>query len=118
MLPALHLWRKLLVGGPGKFGSVTYEGSAPLPGHEGLFDVVLGISDRMETLFYCDSADGSLQCMEMYPDEDSDPCEIYFSEYRQEQGRSVAHRIEVRHGDQVFGVFVLTAFDLQSAAEK
>jgi serine protease Do len=72
----------------------------------------------METLFYCNPANGSLDCLEMYPDEDSDPCEVYFADYRDEQGRLVPHRIEARYGDQVFGVFTLAGFDLKQAAEK
>ncbi len=119
LLAALHLWRKLLVGGPGKFGLVTYEGTCPLPRHTGLYDVLLGIGDEVETQFYCDPADGTLKCIEMFPpDDDADPCEVYFSDYRVEQGRLLPHRMEVRHGDDVFGVFELSSFKLQKAAAK
>jgi hypothetical protein len=118
LLAALHLWRKLLVGGPGKFGQVTYEGTCPLPGHVGLFDVLTGIGEGVETHFYCDPANGTLVCVEMFPDDEADPCEVYFSDYREEAGRFLPHRMEVRHGDDVFGVFVLSGFDLQPAAAK
>ena len=70
LLAALYLWRKLLIGGPGKFGEVTYEGTRSAAGHDGLFDVLLASSDGVESRFYCDPADGQLVGMEMYPDED------------------------------------------------
>jgi hypothetical protein len=41
----------------------------------------------------------------MFPDEDTDPCEVYFSGYRNVGGRSWPGRIEVRYGDELFAVF-------------
>ena len=118
LLPTLHLWRKLLLGSPGKYGAVTYLGAAPLPQRQGLYDVLLGVGERVDTLFYCNPADGTLECMEMYPDEESDPCEVYFGDYRQEQGRLLPHRIEARFGDQVFGVFTLNDLSFEPPPEK
>ncbi len=118
LLAALHLWRKLLIGGPGKFGQVVYEGTAPLPHYTGLFDVLRGVGGGVETRFYCDPADGQLVCIEMSPDEDSDPCEVYFSDYQETSGSLLPHRMEVHYGDEVFGIFTLTAFDLQKGAAK
>src|SRR5262249_13987006 len=120
LLAAMYLWRKMLVGGPGKFGQVTSEGSAPLPEPNGLFDVLSGIAGPggVEALFYVSPADGELVCVEMYPDESSDPCEVYFSDYQEAGGRFLPRRMEVRYGDKVFGVFMLTDFDLQKNAEK
>ena len=117
LLPALYLWRKLLIGGPSKYGQVTYEGTAPLPGREGLCDVLVAIGEGVETLFYCDPADGSLVAVEMYPDDESDPCEVYFTDYHEVEGRQLPQRMEVHYGDTLFGVFSLTAFDLQKPME-
>jgi serine protease Do len=118
LLASLHLWRKLLTGGPGKYGQVLYEGTAPVPGHDGLCDVLLAIGEGVETRFYCEPQSGTLVCMEMYPDEESDPCEVYFTDYRMERGLNMPHRMEVHCGDTLFGVFALTRFDLQSTAAK
>ncbi len=115
LLAALHLWRKLLVAGPGKYGQVTYEGMAPVPGHNGLCDVLLAVGEGVETRFYCDPTSGALLCVEMYPDDDSDPCEVYFSDYRPERDGSLPHRMEVHYGDVLFGVFVLTSYDLPAS---
>jgi len=89
---------------------------APVPGHNGLCDVLLAIGEGVETRFYCDPADGMLLCIELYPDEETDPCEVYFSDYRLERGWNLPHRMEVHCGDTLFGVFALTGFDLNNDA--
>ncbi len=114
-LPAVYLWRKLLTGGPGRFGQITYEGAAPLPHYEGLFDVLHAVGDGVETRFYCDPSDGQLVCLEMFPDDGADPCEVYFSDYRENDGRLLPHRMEVRYENNLFGIFTLTNFDLQKS---
>jgi hypothetical protein len=65
-----------------------------------------------------DPADGALAAIEMYPDDNVDPCEVYFSDYQEAGGRFLPRRMEVRYGNKVFGVFMLTDFDLQKSAEK
>ncbi len=49
--------------------------------------------------------DGQLACLEMVPDENTDPCEIYFSNYHEVEGRLLPQRMEVRYGDGVYHVF-------------
>lgn len=118
LLSALYLWRKMLIGGPGRYGQVTYEGTAPLAGREGLYDVLLAIGNGVESRFYFDPTDGSLVCLEMWPGEDVDPCEVYFSDYRESGGRWLPYRLEVRHGDRVYDVFTFTEFEFKPAADK
>jgi serine protease Do len=105
LLPALYLWRKLAVEGLGRFGDVYYYGTAPLRGHEQLADVLIGSHKGVECRFYFDPADGRLLAMEMSSDEDSDPCEVYFSDYHETAGPSWPGQIEVRHGDEAFALF-------------
>ena len=102
MLAALHLWRRMLVEGPGGFGDVIYVGKAPLPGHDGLHDVLQGTYDVVETNFYFDPETAELRSVEMTPDSGVDPCELYFAEYRDVSGNRLPHRIVIRHGDEVF----------------
>ncbi|HZZ74060.1 MAG TPA: trypsin-like peptidase domain-containing protein, partial [Pirellulales bacterium] len=98
LLAALHLWRKLLVGGIDKYGALTYYGTAPLVGQDKLVDVLVGITEGVETRFYFEPSDGTLLALEMYPDEHTDPCEIYFHDYKETDGRFLPQRIEVRYG--------------------
>jgi serine protease Do len=118
LLVALGLWRRMLTLGPAHFGVVTYAGTFPLAGRAGLMDVLAGTYGQVESKFMFDPADGQLAAMEMYLDDDSDPCELYFSDYREVQGRILPHRIEVRHGDRVYQVFNCQKFDLQTAEGK
>ena len=47
-------------------------------------------------------ATGQLIGMEMFPDDQVDPCEVYFDDYRPVDGRQVPHTLLVRHGDTVY----------------
>jgi S1-C subfamily serine protease len=118
LLAALHLWRKLKVGGPAHFGDVVYQGTAPLVGRDGLVDVVRGTTGGVDCDFMFDPTEGTLLALEMYPKADADPCEVYFSDYREMDGRFLPYRIEVRNGDNLFGVFTIAKYDLQKGAPK
>jgi serine protease Do len=105
LLVALSLWRRFLVEGPQKFDEVYYLGTAPLAGHEGLVDVLVAAHDDVECRFYFDPKSGQLASMELYPQQDVDPCELYFSEFDEVEGRLLPARIEARHGDEFSYVF-------------
>jgi len=61
-------------------------------GAEGLADVLAGTYRDVECRFYFDPADGQLALLEMFPEEDVDPCELYFADYREVQGRMLPGR--------------------------
>jgi hypothetical protein len=117
LLVALAMWRRLLVGGPAKFGDLTYWGTAPLDGHEGLADVLDGTYRDVECRFFFGSADGQLAALEMLPQEDTDPCELYFSEYQEVEGRMLPRRIEVRHGDAIYQIYECKEFKFAGTGE-
>jgi serine protease Do len=118
LLAALAMWRRFLVLGPEKFGEVSYWGTAPLDGRPRLVDVLEGTYRDLECRFLFDSADGQLVALEMSPEEDTDPCELYFSEFLEVEGRILPGRIEVRSGDGVYQVFHCKQFKFDPAAEK
>jgi hypothetical protein len=105
LLPALFLWRRLAVEGLEHFGSIDYYGTAPLPGYDGLADVLVGSHLGLECRFYFDPANGRILALELFADENADPCEIYFSHYKESNGRWMPGQIEVRYGDATFAVF-------------
>jgi serine protease Do len=43
---------------------------------------------------------------------DDDPCEVYLSDYRPVEGRELPHRIEVRNGNDTYGVLTIKSFKL------
>ena len=118
LMPALHRWRRLAVEGPEEFGEVTYLGTLPLAGHNEPVDVLVGVHKDVECRFLFDPAGGHLLAIEFFPDEDVDPCEVYFHEYHQVDGRFLPGRIEVRIGDDPFATFDLQEFQFEKTAEK
>ncbi|MGE0608919.1 MAG: trypsin-like peptidase domain-containing protein [Pirellulales bacterium] len=110
LLAALHLWRRMLVAGPERFGQVHYLGASPLSGHERWSDVLVGIHGGVECWFHVDPVNGRLLAMEMFADDESDPCEIFFADYEEQAGRFLPRQLTVRQGDQVFAVFKLAQF--------
>jgi len=115
LLAALHLWQRLLLVGPKQFGEVVYFGQLPWPDDEHLQDCLVGIQGGVETRFYFDPVAGDFLGVEMQAAEDLDPCEIYFSDFREVGGRRLPHRWLIRHGDEVFADLRIATFDLGAA---
>ena len=46
---------------------------------------------------------------------DEDPCELYLADYRTVEGRSLPHRMEVRHGNGKFGIFWIKSYQFAAA---
>ena len=69
------------------FGEVSYLGTAPLPGRDGLVDVLVGVAPRRGVPLHFDPAEGNLRPWRCTPTTAADPCEIYFSDYHEVDGR-------------------------------
>jgi serine protease Do len=111
-LAAAQLWRRLLTKSHKQFGDIHYLGTAPLIHHEGLYDVYVGIFDVVETRFYFDPETGLMTGIEMYPDSDIDPCEVFLADYREVDGRSLPHKWTIRYRNDIFGVIQFDKFEL------
>jgi S1-C subfamily serine protease len=111
LLPALYLWKRLATEGLDRFGEVEYDGTAPLAGHTGLVDVLVGSHKGVECRFYFDPTEGDLLALEFFADEGSDPCEVYFSEFRPSHGHILPGRMEVRYGNEPFATFHVREYD-------
>ncbi len=118
MLVALAMWRRFLITGPENFGEVYYLGTAPLEGHEKLFDVLAAAHADIECRLMFDPDTGQLAALEMYPEEDTDPCELYFSEYQEIEGRMLPTRIEVRHGEDFAQVYQCKEYTFEQPPQK
>jgi len=60
--------------------------------------------------------EGALIAAEVYVDRAADPCELYFSEFRDEGGKILPHRIEVRNGDKRYANLNIKAHQMKPAA--
>jgi S1-C subfamily serine protease len=98
LLVALNLWKKYLVLGPKKFGQMTYLGQMPLPNIDALFDVIVGTVDAVDLRIYFSPFDGKIAAIEYIPNDNEDPCEVYFNEYAEIEGRQWPKQITVVHG--------------------
>jgi len=117
LLVTLASWRRLLVEGPSGFSQLYYLGTAPVPGRNGLCDVLVGMYDDVECRFLVDPAEGLLVGVEMYPEEDVDPCELYFSDFIEVEGRMLPGKIEARYGDHFQYVFECKQYAFESDAQ-
>jgi serine protease Do len=118
LLVAMAMWRRLLAAGPKQFGDLYYLGTVPVPDHAGLADVLIGTYGGVETRFMVDPGDGELREVEMWPDDDTDPCELYFADYHELDGRMLPGRFEVHFGDGIYQVFACKEFQFEPAGER
>ena len=116
LLAALHVWQRLLVVGPRRFGEVHYVGKLPWSSESELADCLAGTYAGVDAQFYFDPASGDMIGIEMHAADDQDPCEIYFSDMRPVEGRSLPHRWTVRHGDEVFADVTVTSWTRPATA--
>ena len=114
LLAALHLWRRLLVLGPEKFGDVTYVGLVPLGGDQRrLVEALSGTYAGVECQWLFDPATGQMLKMEVFLHFDDDPCELNFAEWQEADGRWLPRRIEVRYGDTLYATFKFGEFKFE-----
>ncbi|HEX5269219.1 MAG TPA: hypothetical protein VFW33_01965, partial [Gemmataceae bacterium] len=64
--------------------------------------------------WYFSKKDATLLGGEVYLTErEKDPCELYFSDYKKVDGRSVPGKIEVRYGKDTFAALNVTSFEVK-----
>ena len=113
LLPALHVWQRMLTVGPQQFGEVYYLGTCPVVGRPQVCDVLVGTFNVVETRFAFDPVTGQLVALEMFPETSADPCEVYFDDYQDHQGVQMPHRIRVRYGDVSFIELAVDSYEFQ-----
>ena len=121
LLVAASLWRRLLSGGPEKYGEVYYLGTAPSGLGEpltNLVDVLVGTHDVTETHFMFDAQSGKLIGLEVFPDPDGDPCTVYFSDFRDSEFGELPYRWRVQHGDDTFAELIIKSYEIPAAQKK
>ena len=127
MLAALLLWRRLLVEGPQTLGRTSYWGTVPLDPQawgeaEGprLVDMLETSVAGVEARFTVGD-DGTVAGIELWTAPDADPCEVRFAaapaDRRQDLPKGMPAAIEVRHGNDLFGIFRVQEAVLEVAGE-
>ena len=115
---ALYAWKRLLKEPLDTFGEVYYLGTAPRRDFDVQYDVLVGLYDALEIRAYFDQKTGELAVLEMYPESDSDPCEIEFSDYQEVDGYTLPHRLVVRYGDDPFDIITVKKWNILPTKEE
>jgi len=119
LLAALHLWQRLLLVGPSRFGETHYVGTLPWTSEVDLADCLAATYGGVATHFFFDPQSGHIVGIEMQAADDQDPCELYLSQFREINGRFMPHRWVIRRGDELFADLRITALEWATAtAEK
>ncbi len=105
LLLTLHLWQRFLEKGLRQFGEVYYLGQLPAGPEGQLLDCLVGIYAGIETRFFFSSESGNLVCIEMFPDDDHDPCTLRFSDFAEVGGQPMAKRWKVFYAGRLFADF-------------
>jgi S1-C subfamily serine protease len=130
LLMAMYHYHRLLTQGPKGFeGGFTAGGVEPFypPKTDGSAPARLADLRTDSEVLHTEHAavhgkwhfskeDRSLLGFEVSIAKDDDPCELYLADYRPVNGRQLPHRIEVRYGNDSYGV--LTIKDYQLAEKK
>lgn len=64
--------------------------------------------------WYFSRADQRLLGAEVTVVRDEDPCELYFHDFKPVDGRQLPHRIEIRYGNNRFGILTVKQFQLRT----
>lgn len=129
LMLALYHYRRLLTIGPKGFeGGFSHGGHEPFypPPTDGSqpksvkdlrvdAEVLRTEHSAVPCKWYFSLVDQKLLGFEMSIEKDEDPCEVYLSDYRMVDGRSLPHRLDVRHGDTYAATFRVKLYQLPKA---
>jgi S1-C subfamily serine protease len=123
MMALYHYQRLLLVGAKGFEGAFAHGGNEPVypfpidgsaPKSLAALRVDCAVlkskHGATESKWYFSLKDHQLIAFETFLERDTDPCEVYLSDYKPVDGRQLPHRIEVRHGDAQYGVLTVEKY--------
>jgi hypothetical protein len=68
----------------------------------------VGTHAGVECRFYFEPSSGRLEALESFLADGEDPCEVYFEDYQEENGRWWPRRLVVCHGDLVYDRFAIS----------
>jgi hypothetical protein len=103
--------------GPHRFGEVYYLGTMPWTAADKPSDCLVTTTSGVESRFYFDPDKGDCTGVELRVADDEDPCEIYFDDIRQVDGRSLPFHWTVHHGDDVFADIKISSYDWSAGAK-
>jgi len=95
---ALRTWQQWHQSGPRMMGEAIYIGRSPLVGRTGLFDTTRITLGEVDAVVYSSPESGTIECIELFTDNQSDPAEIYFEKVQRNGDREIPERIRLAFG--------------------
>lgn len=95
---AIRTWQQWHQSGPRMMGEAIYVGRSPLVGRAGLFDTTRITLGEVDAVVYTAPETGTIECIELFTDNQSDPAEIYFEKVQQNNGKEIPERIRLAYG--------------------
>ena len=128
LISAMYLWRQLLTAGEKGFvGEFSHGGHEPiyLPPPAGsakvdyeslkvMAEVIRTRHAGLSAKWYFSLKDQRLLGFEVAADRDEDPCEVFLSDYKKLDGRSLPAHITVRHAGETYADFPRVEYRLQA----
>jgi len=126
LLAALYQFRRLLTlgekGFEGRFAYAGIEPFYPMPASGTLpsslgdlrvdTEVLATEHAGIATKWHFSGQNQQMLGFEVWPIQDEDPCEVYLSDYRKTSSGSLPFRIEVRFGNEPYGILQIHSYDL------
>ncbi|MFO0866334.1 MAG: trypsin-like peptidase domain-containing protein [Gemmataceae bacterium] len=125
LLPAMYVWHRLMTQGEAGFSDFYHGGVEPFypPVHQGEKDKTFAerrvdcevVNSRFGPFlskWFFSQKDGKILGFELRTQENEDPCEVYFSDYRAVDGRMLPHRMQVVYGEGHYGTFQFSNYNL------
>lgn len=95
---AIRTWQQWHRVGPRMMGEAIYIGRSPLVGRNGLFDTTRITLGEVDAVVYTAPETGTIECIELFTDNQSDPAEVYFEKVQQNNGKEIPERIRLAYG--------------------
>ncbi|HWL07311.1 MAG TPA: trypsin-like peptidase domain-containing protein [Planctomicrobium sp.] len=118
LLAALEHLKHFLADRDDYFTELFYLGREPLAGTQDKVDVLVSSKGLVTTRWYFRPESGQFIGFDTALEEDADPCEIRFSEWRSQGKIQVPVSFTVRSGDQNFGEIKVNSLEILPAAEE
>ena len=115
LLLTLHLWQRMLEKGIRQYGEVYYLGQLPHGAAGERVDCLVGLYGGIEMRFLFSPDDGQLVGLEMVPNDQSDPCQLSFSDYTEIDGHLVPRHWRLQHGEHQPAEFLIEQWQIEPA---
>ena len=115
LLIAFDHLRRMLINPQARFSEFYYVGSEPLDGTGPKVDVLVALPGTAISRWYFQREPVALVGWDTAIEEDTDECEVRFTELADFEGRKLPKKLTIRRAEMLIGEFTLETATLQGA---